>query len=161
MEDWRFACDAMLGTLARWLRFAGFDVFFAPHVADAQLAQRARVEGRWLLTQDRELAARAGPRVLLLRGGSLLEQVVELRQRLGLRAEPSRFFTRCSRCNGLLDRVGVEEVVHQVPPYVAAHAQLFVRCRGCGRVYWPGSHLPRIQATLHKLFTAPLPGPWP
>ena len=157
MEEWRFACDAMLGTLARWLRFAGFDVFFAPHLADAQLAQRARSEGRWLLTQDRKLAAAAGPRVLLLRGASVSQQVAELRQRLGVAADPQRFFTRCSRCNGVLAEVAAQEVAGEVPPYVAAHAPRFVRCRGCGRVYWPGSHLPRIEATLRRLFADPLP----
>ncbi len=147
-----FVCDTMLGTLARWLRFAGFDVVFDPSLADATLRALARAQGRWLLTQDRELAAKAGPRVVLLPGRKLSEQVGELRRRLGLRADPARFFTRCSRCNGLLAAVSREEVVRLVPPFVAVHAQGFARCLGCGRVYWPGTHVPRIAATLRQLF---------
>ncbi len=142
----------MLGSLARWLRFAGFDTFFDPKRDDAPLAALARSEGRWLLTRDRRLAAKAGPRVLLLSGATVAQQVAELCSRLALTVEEARFFTRCSACNGEVVAVGREEVLPLVPPYVAAHAPHFSRCRSCGKVYWPGTHEPRIRRTLHQLF---------
>lgn len=147
----------MLGSLARWLRFAGFDTFYDPKVDDVQLAALARSEGRWLLTCDRRLAARAGPRVLLLSGATLAEQVAELRSRLALAVDEARFFTRCSACNGEVAPVSREAVLHLVPPYVAAHAPRFSRCASCGRVYWPGTHEPRIRRTLQALFGLPPP----
>ena len=147
-----FACDAMLGTLARWLRFAGFDTVYEPGLGDEQLAARCRSEERWLLTRDRELASRAGPRVMLLRETALDAQVAELRRRLDLAAVKP--FSRCPCCNGELRESRREEIEALVPPYVAAHAQSFRRCQACGKVYWPGTHTPRIASRLERLLRA-------
>ncbi|MBP1620337.1 MAG: hypothetical protein H6Q02_1104 [Acidobacteria bacterium] len=152
MDEPQFACDAMLGTLARWLRFAGFDTSFDPALSDPALAAAARREGRWLLTRDRLLAAVAGPRVVMLRRPDLAGQVGELRSRLALAADPGRAFTRCSRCNGALEPVAGAVVADLVPPYVAANASRFVRCPGCRRVYWPGTHAERISIRVRELF---------
>ena len=148
MGEWRFACDAMLGRLARWLRFAGCDASYDPSLSDPALAGQARAEGRWLLTCDRRLAALAGPRVVLLRGTGVAAQIRELRQRLPFPLEPERFLTRCSHCNGTLAEVGREAARDRVPPYVAAHAARFVACSRCGRLYWPGTHAARIARQL-------------
>jgi uncharacterized protein len=142
----------MLGSLARWLRFAGFDCHYETECRDAALAALARVEGRWLLTRDRELASVAGPRVVLLQGQGVGALVAELGARIDLHADPSRFFTRCPRCNGDLEDTPREAVVTTVPPYVAAHAERFRRCTHCGRVYWPGTHVGRISRRLAELF---------
>src|SRR5205085_4482474 len=48
----RFACDAMLGYLARWLRAAGYDAFWQEGIDDAELVRLARREGRYLLSCD-------------------------------------------------------------------------------------------------------------
>ena len=152
MSEPAFACDAMLGTLARWLRFAGFDTSYDPNLPDPALAAAARREGRWLLTRDRRLAASAGPRVVLLRRSELSQQVGELRGRLALSLDPQRVFTRCSRCNGALETVEREAVAARIPPYVAAHAGRFVVCPGCRRVYWPGTHTQRISDRINELF---------
>ena len=148
MGELRFAYDAMLGRLARWLRFAGFDASFDPLLPDLPLAGQARAEGRWLLTCDRRLAALAGPRVVLLRRAGVAAQLRELRERLPLAAEPARFLTRCARCNGTLKEVAREAVRDRVPPYVAAHAPRFMACNRCGWVYWPGTHAGRIARQL-------------
>jgi len=152
VEELRFACDAMLGRLARWLRFAGFDATFLPDLPDLAVAGQARAEGRWLLTRDGRLAAQAGPRVVLLRGRGVGEQVGELRARLPMGVQRERFFTRCSCCNAVLVEVPREAVRERVPPYVAVHADRFTACPGCGRVYWPGTHPGRIHRQLEAWF---------
>jgi uncharacterized protein len=150
MSEVRFACDAMLGGLARWLRLAGMDTSYDPALEDVELAHRALVEGRWLVTRDRALASRSGPRVVLLRATGVTEQLRELLQRLGLELDESRFFTRCSRCGGELTEVAPETVVEKVPPYVATHHARFVQCAACGQVYWPGTHHGRILERLRS-----------
>lgn len=143
-----FLCDAMLGSLARWLRFFGYDtVFPAPGPEDDALLARAREEGRWLLTRDRVLASR-GPRTVMLRGASLEDQLVEVFSRLGLRPEAGLTNARCSECNGRLEVISRDLAEPAVPPHVLATAPRFHRCVGCGRVYWPGSHSERIVARL-------------
>ena len=140
----RFLCDAMLGSLARWLRFFGFDtVFLEPGVEDRQIAEQARAEERWLLTRDRELAA-VGPRTMLVRSDGLEDQLVEVFGRLDLRPDATLENARCSECNGELIDVLSEEVTDVVPPHVLATSPRFRRCTGCRRVYWPGSHGDRI-----------------
>ncbi len=152
MSELTFACDAMLGRLARWLRLAGFDTAYAPGLADRALAGQARAEQRWLLTCDRRLAAVAGPRALLLRARTTGEQVAELRDRLPLTVHPGLFLTRCSCCNTPLESVPGAAVRDRVPPYVAVHAGRFMACRGCGKVYWPGTHVGKIARTLEEWF---------
>jgi uncharacterized protein with PIN domain len=147
----RFLCDAMLGSLARWLRFFGFDsVFLEPGPEDLVLAEQARAEGRWLLTRDRELAS-AGPRTMLVRTDDLEDQLIEVFGRLGLRPEATLENARCGECNGELADVTREDVAEVTPPHVLATAPRFRRCTGCGRVYWPGSHGERILERMHAV----------
>jgi len=147
----RFLCDAMLGSLARWLRFFGYDtVFLEPGPEDRLLAEQARAEGRWLLTRDRELAA-AGPRTVLLRAEELDSQLAEVFGRLGLHPEATLEHARCGECNGELEEVSRDEVAEVTPPHVLATSPRFRRCAGCGRVYWPGSHGERILERMTQI----------
>jgi uncharacterized protein len=148
-----FACDAMLGGLARWLRLAGLDTSYDPDLDDADLARRATAEGRWLLTRDRALAAVSGPRVVLLRAGVLAEQLAEVVARLDLEVDEAGFFTRCSVCNGGLAEASPAAVGDRVPPWVATHVERFSVCTVCGKVYWPGTHHARILARLRAVLS--------
>lgn len=154
MSEPRFLCDAMLGSLARWLRFLGYDCAYPPPGEDDELlARRAREEGRWLLTRDRVLAS-AGPRTVLLRSETVDDQLAEVLRRLDLAPEPDLDRARCSACNGVLEPAAVAEVENDVPPHVARTASRFRRCAGCGRVYWPGSHGERIRRRLQAAVRA-------
>jgi uncharacterized protein with PIN domain len=147
----RFLCDAMLGSLARWLRLFGFDAEFAdPSLDDREVARRARENGRWLLTRDRELAA-VGPRSILVRSRTLDDHLVEVFHRLDIEPDPHLDSTRCAECNGELEDVTVKEVAAVVPPYVLETAPRFRRCNRCSRVYWPGTHTEKIRATLERV----------
>jgi len=62
MTEPRFLADEMLGSLARWLRIMGYDTEYARGMSDSDILARSRVEGRIVLTRDRQLAERAGAR---------------------------------------------------------------------------------------------------
>lgn len=147
----RFLCDAMLGSLARWLRFCGYDcLYLGTEPDDAELARIAAEDGRWLLTRDRELAA-AGPRTQLVRSGVLEGQLAEVLARHRLPPPEDLDRSRCGECNGVLDEVERDDVAESVPPYVHATAERFRRCRGCGRVYWPGTHGEQIHVRFARV----------
>ncbi len=148
----RFLCDAMLGSLARWLRLAGYDCEYSG-AEDRELAARAEREGRWLLTRDRELAA-VGPRSLLVRQEGVEAQLVEVLGRLGLAPSGRLEDARCAACNGGLREASPAEVEGLVPPYVRDTAPRFRACSGCGRVYWPGTHSARIRDRLERVRSA-------
>ena len=139
----KLLADGMLGTLAKWLRLLGYDTAYDNAADDHGLARRARAEGRVLLTRDRELAGRRGLRTLLIRSEVLEEQVREVQEALGPPPDPA--LSRCAVCNTVLDSVSSEEIADRVPPYVLRTQTEFRRCPGCGRVYWPGTHVDEMQ----------------
>ncbi len=133
--------DAMLGTLARRLRWRGYDAEYRNDLDDAEMMRIAQEQGRVLVTRDRELAGRRGPRSLYLANADLDGQVQEIADALGSPPGPAR----CTVCNGDLDPLTPAVAAPLVPPYVAATQRDFARCRSCGRVYWPGTHWPGLQ----------------
>ena len=142
----RLLADGMLGRLTKWLRLLGYDTAYDNAATDPELARRARAEGRILLTRDQALAARRGLRALLIRSQALEEQVREVRQGLG--PPPHAALSRCAVCNSVLERMSHDQAAQRVPPHVLRTQTEFRFCPGCGRVYWPGSHLKAIRAQL-------------
>jgi uncharacterized protein with PIN domain len=138
----------MLGRLAKWLRILGYDTAYVNDATDHELARQARAEGRVLLTRDRGLAARRGLETLLIRSQRLGEQVQQVREALGSPSEP--LLSRCPVCNVVLEEISAQEAADRVPRYVhEAHAD-FRHCSGCGRVYWPGSHVEAMGERLKQ-----------
>ncbi len=133
--------DAMLGTLARRLRWLGYDAEYRKDLPDQAMIRIAREENRLLVTRDKELAGRRGVRALYIPATELTEQVQQVIAAVG----PSLHPPRCTVCNGELIAISSAEARPLVPPYVAQTQTEFVRCRRCGRVYWPGSHWPGLQ----------------
>ena len=144
----RLLADGMLGTLAKWLRLLGYDTAYDNVAADPELARRARAEGRVLLTRDRELSARRGLRTVLLQSEVLEEQVQEVQAALGPPPDPA--LSRCAVCNTELELITPADVASRVPPYVLRTQSDFRRCPGCGRVYWPGTHVEEMRDQLDE-----------
>jgi uncharacterized protein with PIN domain len=141
-----FVVDAMLGTLAKWLRILGYDAVYDPGLDDYQLMRLARAEDRVLLTRDRELARRRGVRVLLVESEDLDAQIQQVFADLDLR--PARSFSRCPICNEPLLEIDRETARSRVPAYVAQTQDRFSHCPACQRVYWRGTHWRRMDEQL-------------
>ena len=144
----RFIADAMLGKLARWLRLLGYDTLYLQD-DDATIAQRARVEGRILLTRDHGLAARRGLRVILIASQELESQLIQVVREAG--SLPPDTTPRCMTCNVPLQDISPEEARESVPPYVAQTQHEFRRCPRCGRITWPATHWQGIQERLNRV----------
>ena len=152
----RFLCDAMLGGLAKWLRAAGHDAYYAKEgtdISDAHLVRVAIAEGRVLLTSDRGFLERKPVRdgeveLLLLPHMPVEEQLRLVSETYGLGRRPSR----CMECNGELEAVRPDDVAQGVPPGAVRTQESFFRCEGCGRIFWYGSHWARIGARLERVF---------
>jgi hypothetical protein len=147
----RFAADAMLGRLARWLRLLGFDCAYDAEIADEEIVRLARSERRTLLTRDRRLPEEWWIReIYLVREEDIRRQLVEVIERFDL-ASSVRVLTRCSECNRVLNRVTRAHVSGRVPPRALELHDVFSECPACGRVYWEGSHASRIRALAERL----------
>jgi len=148
--DIRFLADAMLGRLAAWLRILGFDAALAYAMTDQDVVRRAFREGRVILTRDRRLSEDwriAG--LYLVRDAQPTTQLQHVVQQFDL-AQHVRLFTRCSRCNALLEPKSRAEVESLVPPRARAQHASYAQCPGCRRVYWHGAHTRRMVATLRE-----------
>jgi uncharacterized protein with PIN domain len=147
----RFVLDGHLGRLARHLRMLGFDTWYRPDAGDAELAAVSHDEDRILLTRDRGLLRRGiVVRGRLVRSDRPSEQLREVVARYGLAAS-ARPFTRCVRCGESLEAVAREEVLDRLEPLTKRYYDAFARCRGCGRIYWAGSHHARMSRIVESV----------
>jgi len=154
----RFAADVMLGRLARWLRLLGLDTFYDNHADDDFLAGLVGREGRTLLTRDHPLHRSLPPGTsYLVVADRHPAQLTEVARAFSL--ERFDLPPRCSRCNGPLAETSLARVEYLVPPFVRATQHRFCQCTACGKVYWAGSHAPRIADRL--LRWAGKGGPFP
>ena len=78
------------------------------------------------------------------------EQIIEVIRRFDL-AELIVPYTRCLRCNGLLQRVDKAEVFDQLEPLTKIYYQDFRRCNVCAKIYWSGSHFEKLKGRLEQI----------
>ncbi|HUX22213.1 MAG TPA: Mut7-C RNAse domain-containing protein [Spirochaetia bacterium] len=139
-----FVLDVHLGRLAAYLRILGFDSLYRNDYEDPEIIRISLEEGRIILTRD--LGILKNKRVThgyWLRSQLPVEQLREVMERLDLAARTAPF-TRCPVCNGLLERVAKSAIEGLLPPETGRHYQDFSRCRGCGKLYWKGSHYEKL-----------------
>jgi uncharacterized protein with PIN domain len=146
----RFACDAMLGGLARWLRAAGYDAAWREGIDDWELIRQARREERLLLSSDTGIfrigIVRDGnlPALFVPHGLGRKEQLAFVLRSLNLSPrEP-----RCMACGGELVEVPKAGVRDRVPTRTFDWMDRFAECRRCGQVFWEGTHWRKIAAAL-------------
>ena len=147
----RFIADSMLGKLAKWLRLTGVDVQYDKNIADDVLIGRAFSEDRVILTRDRSIEKRKDAKAyLLIWSDHLAEQILEFIRVFELDTLGSAF-TRCIRCNVLLEEVSKDSLTNKVPPYVWKTQNEFRQCNSCGRIYWAGTHRENAERFLKKV----------
>lgn len=153
LRNLRFAADCHLGKLAEKMRLLGFDVEYRNHITDEELFNAVVDHKKILLTRDRRLLMRKEiDRGYLLRSQFPTEQLEEVVKRFDLR-DQLQPFTRCAKCNGILERVAKETVFHLLEPKTKLYYNDFFQCQNCRQVYWQGSHLEKIQVLINKIKT--------
>jgi len=147
----KFFADAMLGTLARWMRTLGYDVLYEAHIDDTELLLKAAEEGRVVLTKDTLLMKRrlAKGRAVFIESEDLSGQLKQVAALFPM--EKEKLLTRCLRCNALLERIDKQSVKEKVPPFVFSTQNEFSICPACERVYWGATHRHRMIEDLKKL----------
>ena len=147
----KFVADGHLGKLVRDLRLLGIDVAYDPVAEDRHLVEIASGNNRALLTRDRRLLMHAVVQHgYYLRSQNPLEQTIEVLRRFDLGSILSPF-SRCLRCNALLESAEKEKVIGQLEPLTKIYYDEFRRCTGCAQVYWSGSHFTKLQKRLEQI----------
>jgi uncharacterized protein with PIN domain len=146
-----FLLDAHLGRLAGYLRLLGLDASDDPAADDPELVERSVAEERILLTRDKALLRHGGLRDgTFVRAVDPVQQASEVVDRFALRAILGPF-TRCMACNTLLEAISSSRAAPHVPASVIQRHDRYMRCPGCNRVYWEGSHHRRLTALVERI----------
>ena len=176
MEELRFLVDEMHGKLSVWLRLLGFDATYSQDyeakygksVPDKHLIEEALATGRVLVTADKQMSeiiamkaekqgkrlvyrGQAVPHVVRVRQDKPVRQLVALAQQLPLTYALDFDRSRCTMCNGTMEKVGREAVQGKVEPGVYATVAEFYHCPACGHVFWIGGQTKNILATFAEL----------
>jgi len=151
LRETRFVLDTHLGRLAAYLRMLGFDTIYRNDIADEELAQISSQERRILLTRDRGLLKRG----VVTHGYCMREtaprrQLVEVLRRFDL-FQTVTPFSRCLRCNGILQPVSKDAISHRLPPKTQQYYDEFRICQACNQIYWKGSHYQRMQQLIERV----------
>jgi len=147
-----FLVDENVASLARRLRWLGYDAVGDPREDDRMLVEHAGREGRLLLTRDRGIMLRrpvvsGQVRAIWIHSDDPWRQLVQVVHDTGI--DPLRFAcSRCVRCNVPLEETTLEAAAAVVPPYVAATEAHCTRCPNCGRYFWRGTHWKRVSRYL-------------
>src|ERR1700690_2035976 len=145
----RFIADAMLGSLAKWLRIMGFDTLYYRVIEDHELVKIAKQEGRTILSKDNALcrSKKAGESLLIQRDKTV-EQIKKVMKACHVVPDLMRAYMRCTLCNDKLLPAERSAVSTEVPDYVLQSVNAFLKCGECGKVYWEGSHKKIIDAVI-------------
>ncbi len=150
-NEMRFAVENTLGKLAKWLRILGFDTFYKPDLSAEKLMDIGT--GRILLTRTARIRDRnTPPKLIFITSDNPFEQLREVIGTLGIAPKDARPFSRCVRCNTMIQKVDKDSIRKRVPDYIWETHDAFRYCSQCGRIYWPGSHTQRSRDIIKRLF---------
>ena len=145
----KYIADSTLGKLAKWLRVMGFDTHYQPFYRQ-DVFERFVNDGYLLLSRQKSIADKY-PHSLLIRSDNVHGQLEEVKRQGFLVEDRSILFTRCLRCNTLLEDASIEDARESIPEYIF-HQNItqLKTCRSCGRYFWPGNHRNNMISLLNK-----------
>lgn len=139
----RFVTDSSLEQLARRLRLLGYDVLTHRGARLEELFDDAVREGRTVLTlSSRRPARHAGVPVIVVPRGEL---AIAVRMVASQHAPATARWSRCPACNVALQSRSAFEARGEVPSRVTRAGTPLTCCPSCGRWYWRGSHVVRLE----------------
>jgi uncharacterized protein with PIN domain len=141
----RFIAAPPLGRLCRWLRTLGFDCLYLHHEQPEALG-RLRSD-RVYLTRHVDPAER---RVIFIGADLVFDQLKLMDSLISLKGR-STPLSRCIECNTPLVDAARDEVKAEVPEHVFLSHDEFTKCPSCGRIYWPGTHVERMDERISEL----------
>jgi len=146
-----FAVEKTLGKLAKWLRLLGFDTVYEQGMPPEKFAEEK--QNRILLTRTRRTwETYASGACLLIGADRVFDQLKQVLRAFSINSDSIQPFSRCMRCNTPIESIDKTSVYGMVPDYIWESHERFQRCRQCGRIYWPGSHVTRGMEKIRQLF---------
>jgi len=150
-DDISFAADMMVGRLARWLRILGYDTLYDPEKPVQEWIPAVLADDRILLTRNRKIAGQLPEKnYYFVAPNDPREQLCAILEKFQLDTEHF-VFRLCVSCNVRVVSIAKETVLGRVPPLVFETHHEFWQCPSCGKIYWRGSHLKRVEEFIKKI----------
>jgi len=151
LRETRFIPDVHLGKLVKYLRLCGFDTYYEKNIDDNDLIRKSVSDKRIILTRDRGLLKnKLVTHGYWIRSSAPGEQFKEVFARFDLMGS-LKPFTRCMECNTILEDVPKEEIKGNLQPNTRKFFREFKKCKGCGRIYWEGSHYEKMKKQINRM----------
>lgn len=141
-EPTRFITDSSLEQLARRLRILGYDVSSHRGARLEELFAAAIRDGRTVLTLSARAPRTAEVAIVRVPRGDLAAAV---RAVTAAHSPATARWTRCPECNVALHTRSAFEGRGEVPGRVTRLGVPLRSCPVCGRWFWPGSHVARLE----------------
>jgi len=147
--------DASLEQLARRLRFLGYDVATHRGARLEELFAVAAAQGRTVLTLSARRPRAAGAvEVLRVPRG---DDAGAVREVAAHHAPSGERWSRCPGCNVALQSRSSFEAIGEVPARITRSGWPLTWCPSCGRWFWPGSHVARMNAWFDRVLGTEAP----
>ena len=150
-----FLVDAMLGSVARKLRFFGLDTLYITDSPDDEIIRIGFKENRIILTCDKDMHRRimkVGGEGTLLNGSNDVEDIAQAFFSYGMMLSSYiEFNSRCSMCNALLAERTYAEVKGKIPFKIINWHRRFFECKNCNKLFWEGSHYMSLIALSKRI----------
>lgn len=151
----KWAVDAMLGDLARYLLILGEDVFYRSDCFGDTLVRIAQNEDRIILSRNTQLSQHSDLHILYIpQNMSLFQKLIFVKKHFALRFSPENLFSRCLLCNREIIPLQRSDSSMMGIPERVTHEFLLYTCPQCNKIYWKGGHFERTKHTLieHGIF---------
>ncbi|MCG3222914.1 MAG: Mut7-C RNAse domain-containing protein [Candidatus Heimdallarchaeota archaeon] len=144
----RFYADSMLGKLARFLRFLGYDTLYRSEEPVEKMLETSIEDNRIVLSKSENVVNKCNKlsvKSFFISSNDIEYQLRTLHNILHLELSTPPLNTRCSVCNNELIEKDKQEIISLIPKRTAGHYDRFWQCTTCEKIYWIGSHWKDIE----------------
>ncbi len=147
----KFIADINLGNIVKYMRVLGFDLYYDPFLSTREIIELSKRENRIILTKSRKLLNfKEVSHGIFIRPGTTGEQIRRIIDYLDIK-DNIKPFSRCLRCNTLLNMVPKEQILDRIPPKTKECCDEYVQCPSCDRIYWKGTHFIHMEKVVRQI----------
>jgi hypothetical protein len=151
----KFIADINLGDIVKYMRVLGLDLYYDPLLSTREIIEISKRENRVILTKSRKLLKfKDVSHGIFIRPGTTTEQIRRIIDHLDIK-DNIKPFSRCLRCNALLNIVLKEKILDRIPPKTKEFCDEYVQCQSCDKIYWKGTHFINMKKVVRQILDHP------
>ncbi len=152
----KFLADINLGNIVKYMRVLGLDLYYDSLLSTREIIEISKRENRVILTKSRKLLKfKDVSHVIFIHPGTTTEQIRRIIDYLDIK-DNIKPFSRCLRCNTLLNIVLKEKILDRIPPKTKEFCDEYVQCQSCDKIYWKGTQFINMKKVVKQILDQPV-----